>query len=450
MKRAWVVGTSTKPYDKAKMIEKMELDPTELKHQGKMYHKSKKGQEAVVSFVNDKMVIVCPNEDSIKLALDQLTGNRKITPGKLANTIGIAGGKEQIIAGFVVPPEAKAMAGMAGGPPGGGVPKKGGVKGKQPPAAGPGMGPDFTPLLELQSGSVTIQLTGNTATMELSGDFGDQAKAAKAKEVLDALKGMIPMVGMMLPDMAEPMKELNNSLAISQAGTLVKVKASSSYKPEQLAKVMDALPMRGPGMAAAGAGPVGGMMSENNLKQIGLAFHNYAGANNGKVPADIKGPDGKPLLSWRVVILPYMEGGGLYNKFKLNEPWDSPNNKPLLAQMPQIYALPSRPAPGKTHYKMYTGPGTLFSGNPVMLPGSFQKGTSNMILAVEANQPVDWSKPEDINFRQLADPVFPLLFQNGVCNAVFWDGSIHKIKQTVQPQNLANAITPTGTGTYQD
>ncbi len=69
-------------------------------------------------------------------------------------------------------------------------------------------------------------------------------------------------------------------------------------------------------------------------------MHNYH-ATNGSLPKPaITGKDGKPLLSWRVAILPFIEQQPLYNKFKLDEPWDSPNNKALIKEMPPVYICP--------------------------------------------------------------------------------------------------------------
>src|SRR4051794_3818491 len=75
----------------------------------------------------------------------------------------------------------------------------------------------------------------------------------------------------------------------------------------------------------------------NNLKQIGLAMHNYNSAYDVFPPAVITDPDGKPLLSWRVLLLPFLDEQALYEQFKLDEPWDSPNNKPLLSRMPKVF-----------------------------------------------------------------------------------------------------------------
>src|SRR5438067_2546418 len=80
--------------------------------------------------------------------------------------------------------------------------------------------------------------------------------------------------------------------------------------------------------------------STDKLKQISLAFHDYVSAF-GKLPtAAITDKNGKPLLSWRVTILPFVEHEKLYQQFKLDEPWDSAHNIKLVQQMPSLYQHP--------------------------------------------------------------------------------------------------------------
>src|SRR4051794_24888061 len=76
--------------------------------------------------------------------------------------------------------------------------------------------------------------------------------------------------------------------------------------------------------------------SSNNLKQIALAFHNYHDTN-GAMPTNQHSKDGKPLLSWRVQILPYIEQDHVYKQFKLDEPWDSEHNMKLVDKIPDLY-----------------------------------------------------------------------------------------------------------------
>src|SRR5206468_6219088 len=100
----------------------------------------------------------------------------------------------------------------------------------------------------------------------------------------------------------------------------------------------------------------------NNLKQIGLAMHNYHSSKDSLPPSAIVDKDGKPLLSWRVAILPYIEQQPLYDKFKLDESWDSPNNRQLLKYMPAVYFCPSTPKsqPFTTPYRGFVGNGAFF------------------------------------------------------------------------------------------
>ena len=85
-------------------------------------------------------------------------------------------------------------------------------------------------------------------------------------------------------------------------------------------------------------------------------MHNYESAYGKLPPAAIVDRKGKKLLSWRVMILPYIEQDNLYRQFKLDEPWDSEHNKKLIPLMPKVYADPRGPAePGKTYYKVFVG-----------------------------------------------------------------------------------------------
>src|SRR5262249_7254639 len=81
---------------------------------------------------------------------------------------------------------------------------------------------------------------------------------------------------------------------------------------------------------------------KNKLRQIGLAFPSYRDPDDHFRAQAIWDAKGKPLLSWRVAILPFIEEEALYRQFKLDEPWDSPHNKKLIPLMPKTYAAPKR------------------------------------------------------------------------------------------------------------
>ena len=176
--------------------------------------------------------------------------------------------------------------------------------------------------------------------------------------------------------------------------------------------------------------------------------------------AAFRSPEGKPLLSWRVAMLPYIGEQNLYMRFKLDEPWDSPNNIKLLPMMPKTYLQPGQldDGSGMTHYQVFVGPGTVFDervgqkqGNqgPGMPQLSLRlvdiiDGTSNTILIATATNPVPWTKPEDIPF----DPMKPLpplggLTSNGF-NVAFADGSVRFIPQNTPEASLKAMITFAG------
>src|ERR1051326_2471010 len=83
----------------------------------------------------------------------------------------------------------------------------------------------------------------------------------------------------------------------------------------------------------------GRIQQANNHKQVALAMHNYADDHQGALPpVAMKTKSGKPGLSWRVALLPYMEHNDLYRQFKIDEPWDHPDNLKLASRMPPMFA----------------------------------------------------------------------------------------------------------------
>ena len=98
--------------------------------------------------------------------------------------------------------------------------------------------------------------------------------------------------------------------------------------------------------------------------QIAIAMHAYHDVVGHFPSAAICSRDGKPLLSWRVAILPYLEEAKLYKQFKLDEPWDGEHNKKLLSPMPVLYTQPGVTPAGSTdtHYRVFVGPEAPFTG----------------------------------------------------------------------------------------
>jgi beta-lactamase regulating signal transducer with metallopeptidase domain len=191
--------------------------------------------------------------------------------------------------------------------------------------------------------------------------------------------------------------------------------------------------------------------STNNLKQIALAMHNYADVNKGFPPAVLLGPDGKTKYSWRVALLPYLEQQQLYNQNNFNEPWDSENNKKILAQMPPVYRHPSAPGIAgnrqSSSYYVLTGEGGIFNEKPSKSGTDFAEirdGTSNTLLAVEAKRDIPWTKPEDISFD--VDGQLPQLggYAREGFAAALADGSVRFFPVGIDPTVLKALFTANG------
>jgi hypothetical protein len=194
-------------------------------------------------------------------------------------------------------------------------------------------------------------------------------------------------------------------------------------------------------------------LSGMNLHQIGIAMHDYVNDHKTLPPAVVYDKHGKPLYSWRVLLLPYLEEKPLYSQFKLDEPWDSPNNKPLLAQIPGVYRTHSpyeATEPYTTHYQVFTGGGAIFEAGPKARLLSFKDiiaadGMNKTLLVVEAAEPVLWTKPEDLSYS----PDKPLpklggLFVKKGFHVMMADGSTHWFSPDIDEKTIRAMITWNG------
>ena len=192
--------------------------------------------------------------------------------------------------------------------------------------------------------------------------------------------------------------------------------------------------------------------SLNNLKQIMLALLNHEAAKL-RFPAQANlSPDAKPLLSWRVHILPFIEESTLYSQFHLDEPWDSEHNRTLIARMPEIYLDPSSklaPTDGRTHYLGVEGEGRFFEGGAkdgrAMM--SIRDGTSNTIAVVQVDdsRTVEWTRPDDWELGPDESAAgLGRLHAGGVFLAGFCDGHVSAVMESIDPHELKALLTVAG------
>src|SRR5207245_2212372 len=134
--------------------------------------------------------------------------------------------------------------------------------------------------------------------------------------------------------------------------------------------------------------------SKDNLGQLATAMHEYHRANQ-KFPKATN-----TNLSWRVALLPYIGQDALYRQFKLDEPWDGPNNIKLLGKMPDVYKpVRTNPGAGKTYYQVLTGNLGPFGEGREPRMTDFKDGLMNTLLIAEGNTAVEWTKPQDIVYN---------------------------------------------------
>lgn len=189
--------------------------------------------------------------------------------------------------------------------------------------------------------------------------------------------------------------------------------------------------------------------SMNKLKQIAIALLNYHNTHKSFPPAVVMGPDGKTPHSWRLELLPYMDVGkkNVYDRYKMDEPWDSPDNLKLIDEAADLFSVPGEQPSKDCGYFLLVGPGTVF--DPDQPPAKIRNitdGTSKTIGVVEAKRKIPWTKPEDIAFDPDPDKPLPTLggFFDGGFNTAFMDGSVRFLAEDLDEATLRALISRAG------
>ncbi len=148
---------------------------------------------------------------------------------------------------------------------------------------------------------------------------------------------------------------------------------------------------------------------DNNLKKLALALHCYHDHYGCFPPAVVRSAEGKPVHSWRVLILPYLDCAALYEQYDFSEPWNGPNNRQLVSEMPCCYCCPSaqrkNPEQHVTNYVAVTGPGTFWPPQGAARRQDTKDGMCNTLLLVELNNSdICWMEPRDLSLPNRENP----------------------------------------------
>jgi prepilin-type processing-associated H-X9-DG protein len=337
-----------------------------------------------------------------------------------------------------------------------------------------GAPPAVRPLLKAKLLTLAIDISGDVQ-IDAGLSYADDEQAKDAHDALRALAALgraelksvrKEMLAKVLGDgKVAPLSELPEAtMALFALGAIERVdellanppikrdghSLQASFKLPSGANTMVAVSAVGVGLLLPAVQKVRSaaarVASQNNLKQISIAMLNYESAYGKFPPAAICDKNGKPLLSWRVAILPFIEQNNLYNQFKLDEPWDSEHNKKLASVVVKVYTHPEQPdqLSGICHYRLFYGKDAMFDLKNGRGLATITDGLSNTIAVVEAAEGVPWAKPDDFAY----DPKKPLpkfaTFSSGGFNAAFGDGSVRFLSHSLPEKTLRAYITANG------
>jgi prepilin-type processing-associated H-X9-DG protein len=191
-----------------------------------------------------------------------------------------------------------------------------------------------------------------------------------------------------------------------------------------------------------------------HLKQLGIALLNYESTYKCFPPAYISDAEGKPMHSWRVLLLPYLEGQKLYKKYDFDEPWNGPHNRQLAGEMDSIYRCPEATGdPQETSYVAVVDPETGWPGATPIKIRDMKDGTSKTIAIVEvANSGITWMEPRDMTLTEALRGINPLGpglkissdHADGGANVGYFDAHVSFLPNGLSPDVLRGLFTASG------
>lgn len=416
-----VVVESTQKLDRQQIQDK--LTKTELKattHQGMSLLTDGTPDGNALLFLDDHACVLSDHASAVKLIIEQLQ-DRKSTVWKKrlqsVSTASAAGGVNMVQARELI-----------------GAPLLQQLALRLP------IWPLISPLCE-QSETATLGITVEKG-LSLSLTFEQEQHSQEIKQSLSGLldlgNNLVQKIKASSPQKDQPLpmrhevlvlEAVLKSAQVTQSGDQVQFSTSlSSTECSQLVSTI--LPAVLQAREAARRS-----LSKNNIKQIMLALHNYHNIHDHFPPAVVMGPDGKTPHSWRVELLPLLDQQALYDKYRMNEPWDSEHNLQIAKTVVPVFQNPNSEKPANASYFAVVGEGTAFGNKEGVSFKDITDGTSNTIAIVGAKRDIPWTKPEDITYDGKKMPEFGGFheggYQVGMC-----DGAVHFVSERIDKETL--------------
>lgn len=298
--------------------------------------------------------------------------------------------------------------------------------------------------LGVTPGELRINAAVQFPTEELPKKIEVELASQLDKTLTDVPDGAMLMMAAMKPMIDDFMPKANKNRLI----LVVNEKKLDKYQDTLIATMLPAV--------TAAREAARRMQCSNNLKQLGLSLHNYHEVQNAFPPLYTVDADGKPLHSWRVLVLPFIEEQALYSEIRLDEPWDSEHNSQFHDRVISVFQCPSSAdaEPGANCCYAVIG-GEAFI--PAKAAGSkkgrsmseITDGLSNTLAIVEVKTPFCWMDPtQDLKLSDLEEVGEPEgrigSAHPGGFNACLLDGSVRYVSETADPKTLKALGTRAG------
>ena len=192
----------------------------------------------------------------------------------------------------------------------------------------------------------------------------------------------------------------------------------------------------------------------SNLERISQALFEYEAEHGTLPPAFIADATGRPMHSWRVLLLKYLDEEGLSVQYDMNQPWDSPHNLAIAKSMPAVFACPSAADArrlGESNYMVIVGPASLFPGKTAKAIADVQDDPSTTLAVVETPvNGVPWTQPVDLsieNMQFLINGQFGRELgseHTGGAHAMMVDGAVYFLSDLIPADYLSGMTTIDG------